>query len=170
MSEPGEGLLEYLSSNYTYQVDGKVFNRWGREVGSYTQKYGRLGTPFGMVTVHRFLIFAHTGVWAEGFIDHIDGNPHNNALSNLRVCSRAENSRNRNTHSNNKSGYKGVYPQRYGGKIINYLASIQVDNKRIFIGTFKTKELAAIAYNEAASAYHGEFAKLNNILGETECL
>lgn len=170
MSEPKEGLLEYLSENYTYQTDGKVFNKWGRGVGSYTQKYGRFGTPFGTVTVHRFLIFAHTGSWPKGLIDHIDGNPHNNRLSNLRLCSRAKNSRNRKTHSNNKSGYKGVYPQYYKGKLINYLASIQVDKERIFLGTFESKELAAIAYNEAAVIYHNEFAKLNNIIGETECL
>lgn len=42
-------------------------------------------------------------------IDHIDGNPHNNSIVNLRKITHAENSRNRKIQSNNCSGISGVY-------------------------------------------------------------
>lgn len=45
-----------------------------------------------------------------------------------------------------------------------------MSQERGCLSTFESKELAAIAYNEAAVICHNEFAKLNNILGETECL
>lgn len=58
----------------------------------------------------------HVQVWEdangpvpEGFvIDHIDGDIHNNALSNLRVCTVSENICNSKLFINNKTGIKGV--------------------------------------------------------------
>ena len=41
-------------------------------------------------------------------IDHLDGNPHNNLISNLQSKSYAENSRNRKKASNNTTGYTGI--------------------------------------------------------------
>lgn len=40
---------------------------------------------------------------------------------------------------------------------------IRVNNKLIHIAYCKTKEDAALKYNEAALKYHGEFANLNII-------
>jgi hypothetical protein len=45
----------------------------------------------------------------------------------------------------------------------NYRASISFNKQMISLGTFKTEEQAAIAYNKAAIIYHGEFALLNDI-------
>ena len=41
-------------------------------------------------------------------IDHLDGNPHNNLISNLQSKSYAENSRNRKKASNNTTGHTGI--------------------------------------------------------------
>ena len=93
-------------------------------------------------------------------IDHINGDKLDNRRCNLRVCSGTENIRNRKTHSNNKSGYKGVW-WRKDRHIWN--AKIKVDDRIIHLGQFKNKEDAAIAYNNAAIKYHKKFAKLNTI-------
>jgi hypothetical protein len=90
-------------------------------------------------------------------IDHIDGNGLNNQKNNLRICTRAENGRNRHT-INNSSGYLGV--SKSGKK---WKPTIKVNKKTIYLGYFKDKKDAAKAYNEAAIKYHGEFARPNII-------
>lgn len=90
-------------------------------------------------------------------IDHIDGNGLNNSRSNLRVCTRAQNLRNSSARKQRK--YKGV--QRVvGGK---YIAKICFNGLHIHLGTFETEIEAAMAYNQAAKEYHGDFARLNDI-------
>lgn len=95
-------------------------------------------------------------------IDHIDGNPLNNQKFNLRVCTQGQNSKNIRKHirKNNMVTYKGV---TWNVRIKRYIAQIGYNMSRIYLGTFKTEEEAALAYNAAAIQYHGEFAKLNEI-------
>lgn len=99
-------------------------------------------------------------------IDHINHNTLDNRKENLRLCSVNENNYNRKINKNNNSGYKGVHLARYNRKnkiYIYYRAKIQTDNIEVSLGLFKTAKKAAIAYNEAAKKYHGEFAYLNPI-------
>ena len=95
-------------------------------------------------------------------IDHKDHNTLNNQRSNLRICTRVQNSINTRTLSNNKSGYKGVI---YAKACTNrpWACSIGYRGKNIYGGAFPTKELAAAKYNELAKKYYGEFAYLNEI-------
>lgn len=90
-------------------------------------------------------------------IDHKDGNGLNNQKSNLRFATLSENARNYSTPKNNSTGYKGV------NFISKYRAYIVIDKRQKFLGYFKTAEEAALAYNEAAKRYFGEFAKLNEV-------
>jgi hypothetical protein len=90
-------------------------------------------------------------------IDHINGNTLDNRRSNLRVCSRLENSRNRGVQKNCKSKFKGVYLRERG----TWRAQIKVNKKRIHLGDFSSASKAAKAYDEAALQYFGEFAVLN---------
>ena len=46
---------------------------------------------------------------------------------------------------------------------MNKFRGVNKIKKEIHLGHFKTKEEAAIAYNNAAIKYHGEFASLNVI-------
>lgn len=94
-------------------------------------------------------------------IDHIDGNPANNRRKNLRICTQYQNMINSKIRSDSNNNYKGV---KYRGSG-NYQARIQKDGKRYNLGTFKTEEDAAIAYNEKALELFGEYAKLNKIKG-----
>ena len=94
-------------------------------------------------------------------IDHINGDKLDNRRENLRECTQAQNLLNKAIHKDNKIGYKGVHEIKATGL---YRAVIQVDGRSIHLGCFATKELAALAYNEAAKVYHKEFARLNNVI------
>lgn len=90
-------------------------------------------------------------------IDHIDGNGFNNQRKNLRFCLPSDNSR--NIHAKRGAQpYHGIYwDKRYS----KWDVRIKVNNKSIFIGSFKLAIDAALARDYAAVKYHGEFAFLN---------
>lgn len=91
--------------------------------------------------------------------DHIDHNTFNNQRANLRVCSRANNSKNMRRHRDNKLRYKGVLKQTYGSK---YYVLITVLGKRHYLGSYATPEIAAAWYDWGARYFHGEYAYTNN--------
>jgi hypothetical protein len=93
-------------------------------------------------------------------VDHIDNNKLNNIKSNLRLCNHTENMINRPTHSNSKSGYKGVI---FYKRLNKYMAKINVNKKQLYLGLYIDPIHAARVYNAAALKYHGEFAHLNKI-------
>lgn len=141
--------FERLNSHAWYasfqSSNGKYFaesHTCGRELASPTRK------------MHRILTNAPQGME----VDHINGNSLDNRKSNLRVCSKSENMRNRDTPVHNKCGYKGVH--RNGKR---WRARITVNGVIIELGYHDSPEDAARAYNLVAPKYHGEFAKLNII-------
>lgn len=109
------------------------------------------------IRMHRFIMGLSN---KNDFIDHKDRNKLNNQKKNLRVCGVGENMRNRSMYKINKSGFKGVWRQKQIGR---WAAEIRKDGKKIYLGVFKEKKEAAIAYNKAALELHGEFAVLNKI-------
>jgi len=97
-------------------------------------------------------------------VDHKDGNGLNNVRYNLRVCTTAENTRNKQKSKGNTSGFKGVCWHK---RDKCWAVQICVDYKGVHLGHFpgtpEGKIEAAKAYNVAAIKYYGEFARLNNI-------
>ena len=92
--------------------------------------------------------------------DHRYGNKLDNRRSELRIATSAENNMNRSNHG--KTEYKGVSSfQRKPTHKIKYSSRITVNGISRFLGIFKSKIAAAIAYDCAAEEYHGDFAKFN---------
>jgi len=103
--------------------------------------------------MHRLIMDAKKGEE----VDHINHDTLDNRKSELRLCTRSENGRNRGAQENNTSGYKGVYWHKPMGK---WCAAIKLKGKRIYLGYFQTPEEAHSAYCKAAQELHGDFLKI----------
>lgn len=119
--------------------------------------YWRVGLAGKQHLTHRVVWAMVHGPIDQGFvIDHIDGNKDNNSITNLRMCNQADNTRNRGMSVHNTSGFKGV--TKRGRK---WVAQIQFDGQKKYLGLFATPELASEAYEEAAVKLFGEYKRNN---------
>lgn len=75
-------------------------------------------------------------------IDHIDHDPSNNRLANLRLVTKAENRRNRSADSRNTSGVNGVYWAEHANA---WAAQIRFNRSGRHIGYFKSLSEAQAA-------------------------
>ena len=97
---------------------------------------------------HRLAWFHTHGRWPAEQLDHIDRNRANNALSNLREVTNAQNAHNQNPRKN-KSGFSGVRKENS-----KWVAEIKVNYKTIRLGLFSTPEEAHAAYLAAKQRMH----------------
>jgi len=108
--------------------------------------------------IHMHRLIMNTPIYMQ--VDHIDHNGLNNQKNNLRNCTHGENQHNRKLTYGIK--FKGVkFREKRENQIHPYETNIRVDNKSIFVGSFSTEIEAALAYDNAAKKYFGEFAYLN---------
>lgn len=160
---------------FTVLIDDEDYDKikdfkWYVGVNKKYRYYVGCGFNFGekgkrkqkTIQLHRFIIDCPEGM----VVDHVNHNTLDNRKSNLRICSQSENCKNNQKSKINKSGFKGVKIsiKKHKGKIYSYwVAAIGYNYKNINLGSFKNKKDAAMAYNQAAIKYHGEFASLNII-------
>lgn len=140
----------------TFVCDG-AFKMWNtRYAGTAAGSVGPLGyvgvrIGGAVYSAHR-LTWAHVhGAWPAGELDHVNGNPNDNRISNLRECSHAENHQNRGVAANNASGLTGVGWHKLRQK---WRADIKVNGKPRALGLFDTKEQAHEAYLAAKQINH----------------
>lgn len=88
--------------------------------------------------------------------DHINRNRSDNRRSNLRRVSQTQNVLNRS----NRKKYRGIFVKRWGKSNIAYGAVLKVNYKAIHLGTYKTEEDAARAYDKEAIKRYGKNACL----------
>jgi hypothetical protein len=142
-----------LGTGHKIQVDAQDLHllwehRWLINSGPYITARVR----FDRLYLHRLIMQPGSGLE----VDHIDGDPTNCRRSNMRVCTHADNMRNRRGRSGKQTPYKGVFPS--GGK---YRARICHNYRVLHVGLFTTALEAARAYDAAATKLQGEFARLN---------
>ncbi len=104
------------------------------------------------------------GVWPE-LLDHVNRNPSDNRIENLRECNTAQNCQNSRRPSNNESGYKGVSWDKHARK---WEVRIRAFGKSEYLGLYKTPEEGAAVYDKAALRLHQEFAATNQALDFSE--
>jgi hypothetical protein len=132
-------------------------HKWCIAPGGYAVR----GVPRAEHKEKGTLIYMHREILGLGYgdkrkADHRDVNRLNNKRENLRVCTQAQNTRNRPIGRDNTSGFKGVSFQAETRK---WRASISVNNKGRHLGLFDTPEAAHAAYCEASKKYHGDFGR-----------
>jgi hypothetical protein len=163
--------IELGRSRYAL-VDDAVYEdltkyRWYAVWCKHTQSYYAFRKEYNselqrVVTVqmHRQLLGLQRGDKRQG--DHIvSGATLDNRFCNLRVASNAQNQWNtRKCLRKASSQYKGVH---YRTHVKKWCARIMKAGIRYNLGYFETENLAAEAYNKAASELFGAFARLNEI-------
>lgn len=123
-----------------------------RCIGKIAGKLNKRG--YRTVVIHGSGFLAHRiawaithGEWPSSDIDHIDGNPSNNSIANLRLATKSQNQINRPVQKNNSAGHKGVSWHSAARK---WAATLVFRGKRTHLGVFSTREEAANAYRRAA--------------------
>lgn len=135
--------------------------RWpGRSAGT-VNTFGHMAVGLQrecgqQVLVHRLIWIMFNGPIPDGYqIDHIDGNPSNNKLGNLRLATNRQNAVNckRKTGKKFSRNLRGTYP-----KGTKWQSGITVHGRHVYLGTFNTPEEAHEAYKKAHIEAAGEFA------------
>lgn len=93
-------------------------------------------------------------------VDHINGNTLDNRKCNLRLCTNADNLKNRiNLPKNNTSGILGVRFRKDRNK---WYSELQVNSKTIRLGSYLTKEEAIKARKNGEEKYFKEYKSIIN--------
>jgi hypothetical protein len=105
---------------------------------------------------HRLAWLYIYGLWPKDMIDHINGNPSDNRIKNLREATGYENQHNTKKPKTNKSGVKGISFHKASGK---WQCSIRNNGIKIHLGYFDKFLDAEKVIIEARTKYHNNFAK-----------
>ena len=148
-----------LTKGLSVQVDDcnyQWLNQWNwyAQKGHNTYYAARRDKNCKLIYMHRIILDTPENLQ----VDHKDHNGLNCQGYNIRNCTHQQNQMNQSSRC--ASGYLGVRKTPCG----NFRANIKTNDKCFYIGTYKTKELAALAYNNKAIQLFGEFANLNNVL------
>lgn len=114
--------------------------------------YRRVSLDSKRYLAHRLAWLHVYGQMPLGEIDHINGDPSDNRIANLRDVPRVVNAENvRRPRATNQSGRLGVYWHKGCSK---WRARIQVRGKGISLGLFDDADEAHCAYVEAKRRLH----------------
>lgn len=149
-SENG-GLVWKAFKNPAHPGMAKIGASVGGDDGSGYKMCMLLGHKF---KVHQIVWMMQTGEFPKMLIDHIDRNPLNNNIENLRLATDAQNLANCATVCAPMAGVRKD-PKGHG-----YRADISINRKKKFIGYFKTAEEAHAAYVQATREARGAFSPI----------
>lgn len=124
----------------------------GSVAGSIDSKgYRQIKLDMRLHLAHRLAWLYVHGEFPVGHLDHIDRNPKNNAITNLRLCTHSENHQNTGLRADNTSGVTGVSFNKPSAK---WLAFISKNGRRHRLGLFDSFEVAVAARLAAKAHMH----------------
>ena len=126
---------------------------WRRSSDGYAVRSEGRGSQKRTVRLHRQI----NETPPDYVTDHVNGNKLDNRRCNLRTATTRQNNANASDRSR-RSRFRGVYWHMTAGK---WYAQISRDGKPKHLGLFASEVQAARAYDAAAAATHGDFARLN---------
>lgn len=148
------GTLTWLRRPESHFSSARVCNSWNAKhagkVAGYLKPdgYYRIAIDGVRYPSHRIAWAIYYGeiVSSDLVIDHIDQDPSNNRISNLRAVTHQENMRNQPIRKNNSSGVTGV---SYSKKEKKWIARIDVNGRYARIGSFEDFQSAVKARRQA---------------------
>jgi len=145
-----------LSRGKVALVDDADYARLSAVKWYFDGRYAKRRCGQTSVYMHREVLSLQPGQC----VDHIDGDPLNNRLANLRSATPLENMRNR--RANAGKAQKGVtYEAAHRPRSRPWRARIRVNGRYAYLGHFASDTQAAAAYDAAAMHHFGEFARTN---------
>lgn len=149
-----------LMDNYMNELGRAKIDKSDLEL---IKKYGRWGLdPDGYVYNSKYKVKMHRiimGAEDYQFIDHKKVGikyRSDNRRKNLRLCTKSQNGFNSNKRKHNTSGYKGVSLMKNG----KFRATIVINKKQKWLGSFDNPKLAYLAYCEASKNFHKQFGRI----------
>lgn len=154
-------LLEYDARTgiFTWKKSMGGMAKAGSVAGATDSKgYRQIRVNGRLYLAHRLAWLAVHGEFPALHLDHIDRNPMNNAINNLRECTHAQNHQNVGVRADSTSGATGVSWLKACNK---WLAYLNLDGKRYSLGRFDNITDAVNARNEAKVKFHAFGAQHN---------
>lgn len=163
---PTQVILDEIKFLWSYdEVNGgftwtrrRIHNqpRMGRKVGGPDGRGYNMCLVFGhKFKVHQLVWLWHTGQLPTMFIDHINGVRDDNRIENLREATPSQNLHNQKALLSVDRGFKVC------GKTGKFRANITLNNKKIDLGGYLTKEEAHEAYMNAKARLVKDFSPAN---------
>ena len=117
--------------------------------------YTLIGVNGVLCRAHRLAFLMHHG-YLPSEVDHINGDPSDNRIENLRAATKSQNMCNSRTPKDNRSGVKGVYWNAHAKK---WMARCTVNKKVHYIGVYADIRVAETAVKAFRKKLHGDFAR-----------
>ena len=135
--EQANNYFEYKDGHIYWKIDKSRIAKKGKLAGTLSKRDGRYRTICDgkQYLNHRIIFLMHHGYLSEE-IDHINGNPSDNKIENLRLVDYVANALNKKCRISN-TGIRGISKDRN-----YYKVSFTVKNKSIHVRNFKELEKA----------------------------
>ena len=134
---------------FTYKLINHSRKKAGKAAGTITSSgYIVISVDGKSYKAHRLAWLFVYGKMPVGQIDHINGDKRDNRISNLRDVPARGNSQNKKIHRDGKD----LIGTQKNPETDTYYVQLSISGKKVYLGSYRTIELALEAYNEASSA------------------
>ena len=150
-------LFSYEDGKLIWKTDRGSQKVKGQEAGCFLPtgyKVVTIRDLCGQTYVHRIVFYLFNNYMPE-MVDHINNNPSDNRIENLRACNRSQNFMNKPAHKNSTTKHKNVY---FNKRLNTFFVQIKADGKRMYVGGIKSIEEANKIAIDMRNKYHTEFA------------
>lgn len=145
-------MFEYKDGDLVRKIQSRR-GKAGMSAVYESGRYAKVRLQGKQYQAHR-IMFLMKNRYLPEIIDHIDGNPFNNRIENLREATQQENCFNRRLRSDNKCKVPNVYWHKQHKK---YGVQVSVDGKPKHFGYYDSLEAAAVIADKAKQQHYGNF-------------